>query len=188
VVTALIGFEVVTYFGAFWEADVAINDGAANARVAADANVIVEDGIADFAEAVDAHIVADNGFRNAAAGNDGTCRNDGVHTNAHAVGIAENEFCGRILVLPGAERQALSYRLKTGETADEIHVGFVVGVERADVAPVLRSVAVFVDEIVSKNTVLGDDAGKNVLAEIVVRFWIFGVGDEDGMRSWVLKM
>src|SRR5256885_6674911 len=180
VVAALIGFEVVTDFGAFGEADVAINDGAANARVAADADVIVQDGITDFAEAVDAHVVADNGFRNAAAGNDGTCRNDGVHTNAHAVGIAEDEFCGRILVLPGAERPGTIVQIEDRRNADEVHVGFVVGVERADVAPVLRSVAVFVDEIVSEDAVLGDDAGKNVLAEIVMRFWIFRIGDKDG--------
>src|SRR5256885_11699187 len=77
VVAALIGFEVITDFGAFGEADVAIDNGAANARVAADAYVIVEDGITDFPEAIDAHIVADDGFRNPAAGNDGTCGHDG---------------------------------------------------------------------------------------------------------------
>src|SRR6266849_3359527 len=42
---AAVGFEVVADFGALGKADVAVDDGAANARVAADIHVIVDDGV-----------------------------------------------------------------------------------------------------------------------------------------------
>ena len=46
---AAIGFEVETNFSVFGEADVAVDDRAANAGVAADVDVVVDDGICDFA-------------------------------------------------------------------------------------------------------------------------------------------
>src|SRR5438445_12501890 len=42
---AAVGFEVVADLSALGEAHVAVNDGAADARVAADIHVIVDDGI-----------------------------------------------------------------------------------------------------------------------------------------------
>jgi hypothetical protein len=42
---AAVGFEVVADLGALGEADVAVDDGAADARVAADIHVIVDDGV-----------------------------------------------------------------------------------------------------------------------------------------------
>src|SRR5256885_17149919 len=69
VVAALIGFEVITDFGAFGEADVAIDNGAANARGAADAYVVVGGGITDFGEAIEVEIVVDDGILNAAPAN-----------------------------------------------------------------------------------------------------------------------
>ena len=48
--TAAVGFEVIANFGMFGKADVAIDDRAADARVAADVDVIVDDGIGDFAD------------------------------------------------------------------------------------------------------------------------------------------
>ena len=40
----LVGFHVVADFGAFGQADVAVDDGAADARVAGDVHVVVDDG------------------------------------------------------------------------------------------------------------------------------------------------
>src|ERR1700675_4133927 len=55
---AAVGFQVVADPGALGKTDVAVDDGAADARVAADIHVVVDDGIGDFAVAVDAHVVA----------------------------------------------------------------------------------------------------------------------------------
>src|SRR5271157_584525 len=177
---AAIGFKVEANFGFFGKADVAVNDGAADAGVSADVDVIVEDGIGDFAVAIDADIVTDDAILDAATGEDGAPGDDGVNGNAHAVLIGKDEFSGGILVLPAAERPMLVVKVENRGNADEVHVGFVVGVERADITPVESLLAVFVDEVIGVDAVLGNDAGKNVLAEIVGRLGILGIGEEDG--------
>src|SRR5260370_39321423 len=70
VAAASIGFEVVAALGALGKADVAIDDGAATARVSADVHMIVDDGVGDCGIAVDADIAADDGFLDASAGDD----------------------------------------------------------------------------------------------------------------------
>jgi len=99
---AAVGFEVETNFSFFGEADVAVDDGAAYAGVAADVDVVVEDGIGDFAIAIHADIVTDDAILDLATGEDGAAGDDGVNSDAHAVGIGENEFGRGILVLPTA--------------------------------------------------------------------------------------
>src|SRR5216683_7540161 len=157
----------------------AVNDGAADARVAADVHVVVDDGIQDIAVTVDADVVADDGFLDATAGDDGASGDDGIERDAHALRIGEDKFGGRILVLPSAERPGGVVEVENGGYADEIHVGFVVGVEGADVAPVESVLGVFVDEVVGKDAVLGNDARKNVLAKVVAGLGILGVREED---------
>src|SRR5262249_34917721 len=114
VVAAPVGFEVVADFGVLGKGDVAVDDGAANARVAADVHVIVEDGFADFAETVDANIVAKDGVLDPAAGDDGTARDDGVNGDAHAVRVAEDELGRRVLMLPGAEGPGAVVKIEDG--------------------------------------------------------------------------
>src|SRR5271157_3423805 len=65
---AAVGFEVEADFGFFGKADVAVDDGAADARVAANVDVIVQNGFGDFAIAIDADIVTDDAVLDAAAG------------------------------------------------------------------------------------------------------------------------
>ena len=145
---ALIGFGVVADFGVFGEADVAVDDGAADARVAADIDVVIDDGSGDFAIAVDADVVAEEGVLDAAAGKNGAVGNDRIERDAHAIGIGENKFRWRILMLPGAQRPGLVVEVEDRRDADEIHVGFVIGVDGTDVAPVERLLGVFVNEVI----------------------------------------
>src|SRR5882762_47773 len=84
---AAVGLDVVADLGALGEADVTIDDSAADARVAADIHVIVNDGIRDFTVTVDADVVAEYGFLNAAAGDDGASGDDGIECDAHALRI-----------------------------------------------------------------------------------------------------
>src|SRR5712692_4844101 len=180
---AAVGFEVVADLSALGKADVAINDGAADARVAADVHVVVDDGIQDIAVTVDADVVADDGFLNAAAGDDGASGDDGIESDAHALGIGKDKLGWRILVLPGTERPVLVIKIEDWRDADEVHVGFVIGVESADVAPVEGVLGVFIDEVVGKDAVLRNDARKNVLAKIVAGLGILGVREKDGNQQ-----
>src|SRR5467141_2384415 len=180
---ALVGFEVVADLGALGKADVAVNDGAADARVAADVHVVVDDGIQDIAVTVDADVVADDGFLNAAAGDDGASGDDGIESDAHALGIGKDKLGRRILVLPGTERPVLVIKIEDRRDADEVHVGFVIGVEGADVAPVEGVLGVFIDEVVGKDAVLRNASRKNVFAKIVAGLGILGVREEDGNQQ-----
>src|SRR5712691_1585824 len=180
---ALVGFEVVADLGALGKADVAVDDGAADARVTADVHVVVDDGIQDIAVTVDADVVADDGFLNAAAGDDGASGDDGIESDAHALGIGKDKLGWRILVLPGTERPVLVIKIEDWRDADEVHVGFVIGVESADVAPVEGVLGVFIDEVVGKDAVLRNDARKNVLAKIVAGLGILGVREKNGNQQ-----
>src|SRR5437667_259307 len=180
---ALVGFEVVADLGALGKADVAVDDGAADARVAADVHVVVNDGIQDIAVTVDADVVANDGFLNAAAGDDRASGDDGIESDAHALGIGKDKLGRRILVLPGTERPVLVIKIEDRRDADEVHVGFVVGVEGAHVAPVEGVLGVFIDEVVGKDAVLRNDARKNVLAKIVAGLGILGVREKDGNQQ-----
>ena len=83
-------------------------------------------------------------------------------------------------MLPGAQRPGAVVQVEDRRHADQIHVGFVVGVDGAHVAPIQSILAVFVDEVVGEDAVLRNDARKNVLAEIVMRLGILGIGKKDG--------
>ena len=71
--------------------------------------------------------------------------------------------------------QALSYRLKIGRNRGHVHVGVEVGLERAHVAPVERVLLVLVDEVVGGHLVAAQNAGQDVVAEVVLGVGIFGV-------------
>jgi len=82
-----------------------IDDGAADARVAADIHVVVDDGIRDFAVTVDADICCRSRiFEHGPPEMTEPPATMEIERDAHALGIGENKFCRRILVLPGAQR------------------------------------------------------------------------------------
>ena len=99
--------------------------------------------------------------------------------HAHTLGIGENKFRGRVLMDPGTQRPGSVVQVENGRHAHQVHVGFVIGVERADIAPVQSVFAIFVDEIVGEDAMLGNDARENVFAEVVTRLGVFGIGQQN---------
>ena len=158
----------------------AIDDGVADSGMAADIHVVVDDGILHFAEAIDAHVEADHGSLHTASGNDRAAADDGVQGHAHAVGISKNGFDRRVLLLPGAQRPAFIVEIEDRRHGNQVDIGFVVGVDGADVAPVKRAIAVFVLEIVGKDAIFREDAREDIAAEVVRGFGILGIGEQDG--------
>src|SRR5277367_3395034 len=179
-VSSAVGFCVVADYCSFGQADVAVDDGAADATAAADVDVVEDDALIEFAVAIDAHVEAEDGFGDASARNNRACADDGIERDTHAGGIGENEFGGRILLLPGVQRPALVIEVEDRGDGDQVHVGFVVGLDGADITPVGFFFFIFVAEIVGEDAMLFDDARDDVLAEIVFGGGIFGVGDQDG--------
>src|SRR3954451_17018461 len=95
-----------------------------------------------------------NTVHHTAAGNDRAGAHDRVDGHPHAAALlGEDEVGGRLLRDAGANGPLQVIQVELGNDGDEVHVGFVVGIERADVAPVADLLVVDVAEIV------GDDAG-----------------------------
>ena len=89
----------------------------------------------------------------------------------HARGIGENKFRGRILLLPSVQRPAFVVQVEDRRNGNQIHVGFVIGLDGADIAPVGFFFFIFIAEIVGEDAMLFDDARDDVLAEIVIWNW-----------------
>src|SRR5580693_2380146 len=179
-VAGAVGFGVVADYCTFGQAYVAVDYGAANAATATYVHVIEDDALVEFAIAIDAYIEPEDGFGDAAAGNDGGGAYDGIERDAHARGIGEDEFGGRILLLPGVQRPALVVEVEDRRDGNQVHVGFVVGLDGADIAPVRFFLFIFVAKVVGEDAVLFDDARNDVFAEIMFGVGVFRVGDQDG--------
>ena len=95
-----------------------------------------------------------------------------------AAGLAEDELGRRILAHARADGPALVVEVEDRRHRAEVHVGVVVGVERAHVAPVESLLLVLVDEAVGHHLFLAQQVGQDVVAEVVLRVGIFGVGDQ----------
>ena len=116
--------------------------------MAPDVHVVEDDRVLHLAVAIDAHVVAQHRSLHAAARYDAARRNDRIDRHAHAIRIGEHEFHRRILLLPGAQRPALVVQVEDRRNRDQVHVRFVIRVERANVAPVMRLRLALVLEIV----------------------------------------
>ena len=73
---------------------------------------------------------------------------DGVDGHAGSSGLAEDELGGRVLVGTGAHGPVLVVEVEGGGDAGDVHIGFVVCLEGADIAPVEGLLLVLVDEVV----------------------------------------
>ena len=120
------------------------------------------------AEAVDAHVRTQHAAGDAAARDDAAGRDDRIERlSAAAAGFGEHELRRRRLRLIGAQRPLGIVQVELRVHLAEIHVRLEVGVERADVAPVLRRLLVLVVEPVRVDRHLVDQRRDDVLAEIV---------------------
>lgn len=175
-----VGVGVEADGGAFGKMDITIDDGTADAAVASDADVGEENALVNFGIRVDADIGRENAIFNAAAGDDASIGNDGVEGGASAAGFGEDEFGRGILALMGADGPLFIVEVENRRDGDDVHIGFVVSLDRANVAPIQSFLLVLVDEVVGIDAVVVDHPGQNVFAKIVGGFGIFGVFEEDG--------
>jgi len=187
VVFLAIRFNVKANLGVLGERDVAVHDGIADAGVAAKIDVVEDDGVFDIAVAVDADVVAQDRELDAAAGDDGAAGDDRIESHAHAIGIGKDKLGGRVLMLPGAQGPGLVVEVEDGRDGDQVHIGFVVGVHGADVAPVGSAGLIFVHKVVGEDAILADEARDDVAAEVVAGGGVFGVGNENGDKELAIE-
>src|SRR5271170_4149494 len=186
-VARAVGFGVIADGGAFGEMDVAVDDAAADAAMASDGDVGEQDTLIDFGIGVHADVGREDGVLNQASGDDAAIGDDGIEGGAHAFFLGEDELGGRVLLLVSADGPVVIVEIEDGGDGDDIHVGFVVGLERAYVAPVESLLLVFIDEVVGEDAVVGDHLGQDVFAEIVGGGLVFGVFQQDGDEDVGIK-
>src|SRR5580692_1526889 len=178
-VTGAVGFGVVADGGAFGEMDVAVDDAAADAAMASDGDVGEQDALVDFGVRVHADVGREDGVSDQAAGDDAAVGDDGIERGAHAVFLGKDELGRRVLALVSADGPVVIVEVEDGGDGDDVHVGFVIGLERAYIAPVESFFFVFVDEVVGEDAIVVDHFRQDVFAEIVAGVGIFGIFQQD---------
>ena len=81
--------------------------------------------------------------------------------------LGEDELRRRQVRLVGADRPIVVVHVQLRIDRDQVHVGLVVGVQRADVAPVGLLLAVLVGEREGEHAMRVDHRGDQVVAEVV---------------------
>ena len=103
--------------------------------------------------------------------------------------FVEHELGRRELRLVGAQRPVGVVEVEDGVHLDEVHGRFVVGVQRAHVAPVLRLLLVLVPEEVGENAfALVHQVRDDVLAEVVAAAGLLGVAHQLADSACTSKM
>src|SRR5271157_978245 len=183
-----VGVEIVADLGVFGNTDVLIQDGAAHFGVAADVAVVHHDATFHEGAGVDAGAPPENGVAHDTAGENASGGYDAVDSFAPAMGLVEGELGGRIGVAGAAQRPLAIVQVEFRLDGAQVHVGFVVGVDGADITPVgdgvigLAGDAVGL-EVVSVDGSVAGELGQNVPAEIVVTVGVIRVGLEQIHKS-----
>src|SRR5438105_4421781 len=145
-----------------------VDDRAANPAIPADLHPGHQDRILHFTVTVYTHARGKNAVHHAAAGDDGPGADHGIHGDAHAPAfLGEDEFGGRLLGDARADGPLLVVKVELGDHGGQVHIGFVIRIQGADVAPVANLLGVDIVEIVSDDAAAGEHAGDYIPAEIM---------------------
>ena len=102
------------------------------------------------------------------AGDDAATRDDRIDRRAAPPVLVEHELRRRLLQLVGPDRPLLVVEIQFRRHVHQLHVGLVVGIDRADVAPVVLRARLHVGERIGEHLQLVDRGGDDVAAEIVL--------------------
>src|ERR1039458_2971702 len=183
-----VGIEIVANQGVLRNTNVLIQDGAAQLGAASDVAVVHDDAAFYQGAGVDANTASENGLAHDAAGENASARYDAVEGLAAAIGLVEGELGGRIGVASTAQRPLAIEEVELGLDVVQVHVGFVVGLDGADITPVgdgvfgLAGNAVGLEVVGIDGSVVGE-LGQDVPAEIVMTVGVFRVGLEQIQKS-----
>ena len=161
-------FLVVADGSATRDEHIAIDDGAPNACVPPDADTRHQNAPVDIAVTMHPYVRAEDAAGDPAARHDTARRDDRIERlSAAAAFVGEHELRGRRLHLVRAERPLRIVEVELRVHLAEIHVRVEVGIQGADVAPVLGRLLVLVIEPVGEDREFLHERRNDVLAEIV---------------------
>jgi hypothetical protein len=170
-----VGFAVEADRGALRNMDIAVDDCPAYAAMTADVNVRKQNARVDLCKRIDPDIGRKDAVAHRTAGDDASGGNERIECLPGASGLLEDEFRRRILALMGTDRLGLVIQIEDRRDRHHVHVGFVIGFERAHVAPVERFLLVLVDEIEGVDPVIVDHLRQDIFPEVVAGAIILGV-------------
>src|SRR5262245_27737571 len=163
--------EVVADLHAGRHFDAFVDNRPANLGVAADIDSFEEDRIFDMRIAVNADEWPEDTPLDEPARDNRAGADDAIHGPAGAVALAaaaEDELRRRQIGLKGADGPDFVVEVEQRIDGDEVHVGFVIGIERADVAPIgVVAFTVFIAEWEGEDLALFDQRGDDVAAKVV---------------------
>ena len=157
---------------------VAVDDGAADAAVAANVHVRKDDARVHLGVGIYTHILGDNGVGHRSTGDDDAGGDDRIDRRTGAARFAENELGRRILAHPGADGPALVVEVEDRRDRAQVHVGVVIRIERAHIAPVECLLLVLVHKAVGHHLFLAQQMRQDVVAKVVLRAGVLGIGDQ----------
>src|SRR5450755_2712048 len=131
-------FQVVANLRPRSHFHVFVENGVLDFGAAADVAVIKDNGIVHLGSGVNSDATAQDGAANNAAGDNGAAGNDCVDRHTAAAILVKHEFGGRIEITRSAQGPLAVVEVELGRDRAQVHAGFVIGVNRTDVAPILR--------------------------------------------------
>src|SRR5688500_1152227 len=152
-----------------WNENVTIDNRTSEAGVAAHANTRHQNRLFDLAEAVDTNVWAQNAADDSTPGDDAAVRDYRIERLTTSMPLlGEHELRRGRLRLIRAQRPLRIVQIEFRIHLAEIHAGLEVGVQRSNVAPVLRGFLVLIIKAVTHDRCCSDQRRNDVLAEIVL--------------------
>src|SRR5207244_9736270 len=125
------------------------------------------------------HAVAHHASRNDAAGG-----NNGAHGSAGASCLGEHKLGRRVLALVSAYGPVFVVQVEHRRHGNDVHVRFVVGLQRAYIAPVERFLLVLIDEVERVHTVIVHHSGDDVVVEMMTLRYVVWIVSLHLESSW----
>src|SRR5262249_17563794 len=156
------------------------DDGAADPAIAADINAVEQNRILHQCITVDADIGRENAPTHVAAADDTSLADHAIMrlTATRVLAIAfveEDKLGGRQLRLVGSDRPLAIVQVQDWIDLDQVHVRLVIGIQRADIAPVGDRLAVLVTKAKNVDFFALNHAWDNILAEVVIALRMGGI-------------
>src|SRR5215467_7412378 len=175
-----VGFGIVAHLGIGRNADVLVKNRAAQLRPAADVAVVHDHAAFHYSPGMHADAASQDRFADQAAGKNASTRDDAVQSLAAAPLFIENELCRRIRIARASYWPLAVVEIEVRFDVIQIHIGFVIGINGADVPPIGARISNLTGdavglEVVSVDWGFAGESGQDVAAEIVMAVSLFGV-------------
>src|SRR6185436_6427822 len=178
-----VGLHVETDRARFRDACAGVDYSSADSAVTADFHLGHQDRVLHFTIAIDAHTGRQHAAHDASAGDYTAGAHNGIERHAHASALLrEHELGRRLLGYACANRPALIVQVEFRRHRYQIHVGFIVGVNSADIAPIQLLFCVHVGEIVGDHAGPAHQLGDDVAAEVVRGGGVVGILEEGAQQ------